>query len=150
MPVYVLVACRTCKKAKIAEKGAKSTTCASCGKRLDLRQLRILFESESIDETREAAGRANARLAGREGSYPVTEETKPRIVPSPPSPAAAGRRVPAAARAETVARALGEFSPAELVAALAMAGAPAPEKEAQRFLGSILVTEVAPNRWRVV
>lgn len=61
---YGVVVCPDCRRAKAYEEGTKSTTCAHCGRRLDVTTLRTFFRTDEGEALRKAVGRINARLAG--------------------------------------------------------------------------------------
>ncbi len=61
---YGVVVCPKCKRTKAFEEGSKSTTCPTCGRRLDVTSLRVVYRGEDEAQVREAMGRINARLAG--------------------------------------------------------------------------------------
>lgn len=125
----LVIACARCRRAKVVERGRKTTTCAVCGAGLKVPQARVLFESEDEEAAREAAGLANARLAGREAEY---QRSLSALSPAGPAlPATrheaalrAWRAAPPAARIEAAARALGEFTEEEFASVLADAKAP--------------------------
>ena len=153
--MYQVVACNRCRRAKIVEQGRKTSTCASCDRPLDLKDLRTYYAGISLDEARETAGRLNAALAGREREYLAA-----MVVPAAPArrhdnkwnaAASAARKVSGeSARADAIARALGEFDDAELAAAFALAGLREPSRQLRRMLQSQVVYEPRPGVYRAL
>ncbi|HET6405724.1 MAG TPA: hypothetical protein VFH78_13865 [Candidatus Thermoplasmatota archaeon] len=153
--MYVVVACNRCRRGKVVEQGRKTSTCASCDRTLEVRDLRPYYSGSSLDEAREVAGRLNATLAGREREYLAA-----MVVPAVPAPrhddrwngaAAAARKVSGETnRADAVARALGEFDDAELAAAFALAGLREPARHLRRMLETQIVYEPRPGRYRAL
>ncbi|HVM44585.1 MAG TPA: hypothetical protein VM582_01520 [Candidatus Thermoplasmatota archaeon] len=153
--MYLVVACNRCRRARVVEHGRKTASCASCSRTLELRDLRVHLSTLSLDEAREAAGRLNATLAGREEEYLAA-----LVVPTMPPPrhedrvdaaAAAARKASSAAgRADAVARALGEFTDAELAAAFDRAGLREPARQLRRMLETQVVFEPRPGVYRAL
>lgn len=153
--MYVVVACNRCRRAKVVEHHRKSTTCASCDRPLEMRDLRVYYSGISLDEARETAGRLNATLAGREREYLAA-----MVIPAVPEPrhdnkwnaaAAAARKTSGeSARADAVARALGEFDDGELAAAFALAGLREPARHLRRMVETQVVFEPRPGTYRAL
>lgn len=153
--MYVVVACNRCRRARVVEQGRKSASCAVCARTLELADLRAAYRGPFLDEAREAAGRLNATLAGREREYLAA-----MVVPAAPQPrhdnkwnaaAAAARKASGeSGRADAVARALGEFEDAELAAAFALAGLREPARHLRRMLETQVVFEPRPGIFRAV
>lgn len=152
----LVVACPRCRRAKVVERGRKTTTCAVCGRPLKLAQARVLFETDEVDAAREAAGLANAKLAGREGEFQrslAALAPEPAAAPATPHEAAlrAIRVAPPAARVEAAARALREFTQEDLARVLAEAGVAMRADEALRQLAARrILVEPRAGRYRVV
>lgn len=153
--MYLVVACNRCRRARVVEHGRQTASCASCSRTLELRDLRVHYSGISLDEARETAGHLNATLAGREDEYLAA-----MVVPAAPTPrhdnrwnaaAAAARKASSAtARADAVARALGEFTDGELAAAFELAGLREPARQLRRMLETQVVFEPRPGVFRAL
>jgi len=64
MEKYGIIACPSCRYAKIVDLSIKSTKCIKCNKILVLNKVKILSKSNSIEELRNALGLVNAKLDG--------------------------------------------------------------------------------------
>lgn len=153
--MYLVVACNRCRRARVVQQGQRTTACAVCSRPLELRDLRPYYSGISLDEAQETAGRLNAKLAGREAEYLAA-----MVVPPPPEPrhdnkwnaaAAAARKASGeVARADAVARALGEFEDAELAAAFALAGLREPSRHLRRMVETQIVYEPRPGLFKAM
>lgn len=137
------------------EHGRKTVPCVSCTRPLELRDLRASYLGPSLDEAREVAGLQNARLAGRAeeflASQVVTPSREARHDNKWNAAAAAARRATGeTARADAVARALGEFEDAELAVAFELAGLRAPGRHLQRMIAAQIVHEPRPGVYRAM
>ncbi|HUR67987.1 MAG TPA: hypothetical protein VM370_01985 [Candidatus Thermoplasmatota archaeon] len=153
--MYLVVACSRCRRARVVEQGRKTASCGSCPRTLGLADLRPFYHGASLDEAREVAGRVNAKLAGREEEYLAAT-----LIPHAPAPrhdnkwnaaAAAARKAHGeSARADAVARALGEFEDAELAAAFALAGLREPDRHLRRMIETQVVFEPRPGLFKAL
>ena len=66
---YAVIACPKCKTKKIVDTSSKSTICNRCNKKLDLKQVRFLFESNSQAKARVVIGILNAEQDGKEKEF---------------------------------------------------------------------------------
>lgn len=152
-PMYVVIACPRCRKAKVVEVARKTTTCPSCGRTLELRDLRGQ-PADTLDEAQAIAGLTNARLAGREREFvtaivaPAPRDAKHDDRWSAAAAAARSARSETS-RADAIARALGEFTDADLERAFGLAGLSRPEHHLTRMLRTHVVFEPAAGRYRV-
>lgn len=143
--MYSVIACPRCRRARVVEGGRKSAACGSCGRTLDLADLRVFHAGAAFEEAQAAAGLLNAKLAGREAEFAAA------LVPPPPRPvrhddpwnaaAAAARKAESESdRADHVAqqltRELGTFTQDDLHKAFRLAGIP--ETRAPHHLGRML------------
>lgn len=154
--MYAVIACPRCRRARVVEPGRKSAGCGTCGRVLELADLRVQHESAHLDEARHAAGMLNARLAGREDEYLRALLPVPAAAPRHDSPesaaAAASRRASSEAdRADAVARELarqtGEFEEGELVRAFHLAGLRDPPRHLKRMLDTMVLYEPRAGRY---
>lgn len=120
--MYLVIACARCRRALVAESGRRQAACPSCGRAVVLADVRAFLSTDALDAAREAAGRLNARLAGREHEFAAA------FVPEAPpavrhddrfqaAAAAARRAMSEREKADAVARALGEFGEEDLARA---------------------------------
>lgn len=159
VPMFLVVACPRCRRAKVVEEGKRTTTCPSCSRSLELEHLRVHHQAASPEEARHAAGILNARLVGREADFAVA------LVPPAPraarhdgaadAAAAQARRASSeSGRADRIARhlsqTLGEFGRDDLAAAMRLAGiAPARvDAHLERMLATTLLFEPRAGRYR--
>ena len=57
-----VIVCPRCKQVKGVDLSSKTTKCTRCGKSLQLKKLKILYETESQEKLRQAIGAMNAEL----------------------------------------------------------------------------------------
>jgi hypothetical protein len=57
-----VIVCPTCKRPKGVNLSSKTTVCPYCGKNLTIKKLKIVYETESQDQLRQAIGQLNQRL----------------------------------------------------------------------------------------
>lgn len=153
--MYLVVACPRCRRARVVEHGRKTASCVSCARSLDLGDLRASYLGPDPGEAREVAGLQNARLAGREEEYLAARLVPPGRAPRHDNKwnaaaAAARRATGEAARADALARALGEFEDAELAAAFELAGLRGPARHLQRMIETRVVHEPRPGVYRAM
>ncbi len=63
---YAVIICSHCRTPKTALLTNKTTKCHQCGKRLDLKKMKIHYQTDSKEEARWAIGRLNAEMSGGE------------------------------------------------------------------------------------
>ncbi len=63
---YAVVVCSRCRRPKTALLTNKTTECHQCGKKLDLKKMKIHYQTGSKEEARWAIGRLNAKMNGGE------------------------------------------------------------------------------------
>lgn len=155
--MFQLVACSTCRRAQVTERGRKQATCVRCSRTLDLQNLRAFLVTTSLEGAQQAAGMLNARLAGREAEY-----AQALILPARPAPRHDDRFAAAAAaartatsekdRADAIARALREFTESDLALAFKMTGLPAAKLETQlkRMLATDVVFQPRTGTYRIL
>lgn len=153
--MYLVIACPRCRRARVVEQGRKTASCSSCTRTLELADLRASYLGPILQEAQEAAGRLNAKLSGREEEYVAA-----MVLPAIPAPrhddrwnaaAAAARRVSGeTARADAVARALGEFEDGELAVAFELAGLREAGRHLRRMLATDVIFEPRPGVYRAL
>ncbi len=167
--MYAVIACPKCRRPKGVELRHSAVTCPNCGKRLELRHLRILYRTDSLEELKAAVAAVAAKLRdGTEKCESLSLEMEQKKNPAPPHAGAAreevynhaalaGRGVRSRVkRVDCVATALsellGEFSEEDLRGAFEAAGLDAKSagKEIVRMLVEHLVYEPAPGRYRLM
>ena len=156
--MYLVVACPRCRHARVVEQGRKTASCGSCPNTLELANLRVAFMGDALTEAQDAAGRLNAKLAGREDEYLAGM----LMMAKPSSPkghhddrwnaaAAAARNVSGeVARADAIARALREFDDQDLLKASMLAGVRDPPRQLRRMLETQVVYEPKPGLYRAL
>jgi len=73
---YAVIVCSRCSTPKTALLTNKTTKCHQCGKRLDLKKMKIHYQTDSKEEARWAIGRLNAEMSGGELPEKEDEEEK--------------------------------------------------------------------------
>jgi len=73
---YAVIICSQCRSPKTALLTNKTTKCHQCGKRLDLKKMKIHYQTDSKEEARWAIGRLNAEMSGGELPEKEDEEKK--------------------------------------------------------------------------
>ena len=58
---YGVIICPHCKTGKIIELKHKSTTCIRCGKRLLIKKIKVLYQTDSLEGARQSLGQMNAK-----------------------------------------------------------------------------------------
>lgn len=66
---YAVIACPKCKTKKIVDTSSKTTSCIKCHKKLELKHVRFLYESDSQEKARIAIGIINAKEDGKEHEF---------------------------------------------------------------------------------
>jgi hypothetical protein len=61
---FGVIVCPQCKYVKGLELFSKTTKCIRCGKTLELKKLKIFYETDSQEKLRQAIGVLNAELDG--------------------------------------------------------------------------------------
>lgn len=151
---YGVVVCKRCRRAKAYEVGQRTTTCPTCGARLQVESLRTFYESDDEAAVREAIGRINARLAGEpevmEGVLEGTlesfgDEAAPRVLPK-------GRPRDVEEVARELAGERGVFSETAFREALDSAGLDGAEADHHlaRLVEMNVLYEPRPGRFRVL
>jgi hypothetical protein len=155
--VYAVIACPRCRRARVVEQRRKQAECPSCGRTLQLANLRSFHAGPSLDEARHAAGVVNARLSGREREFTaalVMPTMRPARHDDEAARAAAMARKASSEkdRADLVARALGAFSEDDLTVAFARAGLPVVKVEAhlRRMLATGVVFEPSSGLYKAL
>jgi len=59
-----VIVCPVCKRVKGVDLSSKTTKCTHCGKTLQLKKLKIYYETDSQEKLRQAIGLVNAELEG--------------------------------------------------------------------------------------
>ncbi len=62
---FGIIVCPKCKRTKAVDLFSKTTKCIGCGRILKLKELRILYRTNSQQELRRALGLINAEMAGK-------------------------------------------------------------------------------------
>ena len=159
--MYAVIACPRCRKARVVEEGRKSASCGSCGRPLQVADLRVYHSGPVFEEAQNAAGLLNAKLAGREKEFLAA------FVPPPPravrhddpwhAAAAAARKADSETdRADAIARVLsqarGTFTQDDLQRAFRLADIPetrAPH-HLGRMLAALVVFEPRPGQYKAM
>ena len=63
---FGVIVCPQCKQVKGVDLSSKTTKCIRCGKTLELKKLKIFYETESQEKLRQAIGLLNAELDGKQ------------------------------------------------------------------------------------
>jgi hypothetical protein len=61
-----VIICPHCKKAKGVDLSAKTTKCTYCGKTLQIKKLKKMYETDSQEKLRQAIGLLNAKIQGND------------------------------------------------------------------------------------
>jgi len=64
-----VIVCPVCKRVKGVDLSSKTTKCTHCGKTLQLKKLKIYYETDSQEKLRQAIGLVNAKLEGNEDTF---------------------------------------------------------------------------------
>jgi Zn ribbon nucleic-acid-binding protein len=59
---FGVIVCPQCNQVKGMDLSAKTTKCIRCGKTLQMKKLKIFYETESQEQLRKAIGLLNAKL----------------------------------------------------------------------------------------
>jgi transposase-like protein len=59
---FGVIVCPQCKQVKGVDLSSKTTKCVRCGKTLQIKKLKIFYETESQEKLRNAIGLLNAEL----------------------------------------------------------------------------------------
>ena len=59
---FGIIVCPKCRKSKVVNLSYKTTTCFRCNKKIDLKKVKILYKSNSEQETRKAIGIINKKF----------------------------------------------------------------------------------------
>lgn len=161
-PMFSVVVCPRCRKSRVVEPTKKTTTCGSCGKDLDLRNLQRHDGGSTLADAQQKAGQLNARLQGREHEFAAAflPQKAAREARHDDAWAAAGAATRKAAseadRADAAARSLtevlGAFGEDDLARAFRCAGI-APDKvesHLRRMLSASIIHEPRPTRYRAL
>lgn len=157
--MFSLIACPRCRRARLVEPGRKSAQCGSCGRTLELRELRAYWTGTDLSEGRHAAGLVNAKLAHCE------EEFAGALLPQAPPPkkhddayaaavAATRHATSEKDRVDRLCRALGasltEFTPEDIEHAFVAADLPTKKLVAhvERMLATSVLYEPRAGRFR--
>ncbi|MDY6780605.1 MAG: hypothetical protein SV760_08700, partial [Halobacteria archaeon] len=62
--MYRVVGCSHCESVKIVEGNSETTTCNRCQKQIDMRSVRVIFQSDSLEEAKEARSLSMAKRNG--------------------------------------------------------------------------------------
>jgi len=62
---FGVIVCPRCKKPKAVNLSSKTTKCPNCNKILKLKEMKILFETNSQQELTRAIGLINAEIGGK-------------------------------------------------------------------------------------
>jgi phage FluMu protein Com len=60
---FGVITCPRCKQVKGVDLLSKTTRCIRCGKTLEIKKLKIFYETDSQEKLRQAIGLLNAELA---------------------------------------------------------------------------------------
>jgi len=69
---YAVIVCSRCRTPKTVIIDNKTTQCYRCGKRLNLKKMKVHYQTDSKEEARWAIGRLNAEMNG--GELPEKDE----------------------------------------------------------------------------
>jgi transposase-like protein len=64
---FGVIVCPQCKQVKGFELSSKTTKCIRCGKTLELKKLKIFYETDSQEKLRQIIGLLNAEIQGNSG-----------------------------------------------------------------------------------
>ena len=73
---FGIIVCPKCKKSKAVDLSNKTTKCVRCNKNLKLKEMKILFETDSQRELRKVIGLVNAEIDGRIDDFKELTEDK--------------------------------------------------------------------------
>ncbi len=79
--MYGIVVCPNCGRPQGVRLSSKTTTC-QCGKRLVLRNMKVLFSTKEARELPEALGRVRAQLSGNLADFEAAMESRREQGPS--------------------------------------------------------------------
>jgi len=159
---YGVVACPSCRRAKVFELGTRTTACPLCGRRLDTSRL-VTETAGTVEQAQTLVGAVNARLAAATPAE-LASMTPPDDAPAPASDAlvavvratrsANGETARADAAARALSAALGTFTApqwTEAVAnALGEAAATKAETHLRRMLAANVLFEPRPGVYRAL
>ena len=66
---FGVIVCPYCKLVKAVDLSSKTTKCIRCGKILQLKKVKIFYETDSQEKLRQAVGLMNAQLQGKRGTF---------------------------------------------------------------------------------
>jgi transcription elongation factor Elf1 len=64
-----VIVCPHCNYVKGIDLSVKTTKCGRCGKTLELRKLKIFYETDSQEKLRQAIGMINAEVEGKANEF---------------------------------------------------------------------------------
>jgi Zn ribbon nucleic-acid-binding protein len=64
-----VIVCPQCKQVKGMDLSSKTTKCIRCGKTLQLKKLKIYYETDSQEKLRQAIGLCTAKLEGNGDTF---------------------------------------------------------------------------------
>jgi ribosomal protein L37AE/L43A len=64
-----VIVCPQCKQVKGVDLSSKTTKCTRCGKSLQLKKLKIFYETESQQKLRQMIGSLNEKLEGKHNIF---------------------------------------------------------------------------------
>ena len=62
---FGVIVCTNCKKVKAVDLSFQTTKCIKCNKVINLKNVKILYKSNSQEQIREAIGKINVKLMGK-------------------------------------------------------------------------------------
>jgi hypothetical protein len=62
---YGVIICPSCNSGKIIEQKYETTICIRCGKRLTVKKITILYETNTLENAQQYLGKLNAEKDGR-------------------------------------------------------------------------------------
>jgi len=66
---YGVIVCPQCNQVKGVDLNSRTTRCFHCGKTLQMKKLKIFYETESQEKLHEAVGLMNAELEGKRSTF---------------------------------------------------------------------------------
>ncbi|KYK22023.1 hypothetical protein AYK25_07625 [Thermoplasmatales archaeon SM1-50] len=76
---FGVIVCPNCKYVKGVNLSSKTTKCTRCGKILQLKKVRIFYETELQEKLRQVVGLMNAEMEGKRDSFLKFIENKSKL-----------------------------------------------------------------------
>ncbi|MFA5861339.1 MAG: hypothetical protein WDA16_06545 [Candidatus Thermoplasmatota archaeon] len=157
--MFSLIACTSCRRARLVEAGRKTAQCGACGRSIELGEARTYWTGADLEEGRHATGLLNAKLAHREDEFAsslLPQAPPPTRHDDPYASAAAATRHSSSEkdRVDRLTRALGaalpEFCQSDLERAFDLVGLPSKKLDAhvRRMLETSVLYEPRAGRYR--